>query len=61
MGDRIKPVAAMPILEREYSNLDRDFNLFFPEFQQHLKTGTIGNFELQSIGLNTYNSICSIS
>lgn len=37
MGDRIKLVAAMPILEREYSNLDRDFNLFFPELQQHLQ------------------------
>jgi acyl carrier protein phosphodiesterase len=37
MGDCIKLVAAMPILEREYSNLDRDFNLFFPELQQHLQ------------------------
>jgi acyl carrier protein phosphodiesterase len=32
----IELVTAMPILEREYSNLDRDFNLFFPELQQHI-------------------------
>jgi acyl carrier protein phosphodiesterase len=37
MGDRIKLVAAMPILEREYLNLDRDFNLFFPELQHHIQ------------------------
>jgi acyl carrier protein phosphodiesterase len=36
MGDRIKLVDAMPILEREYSTLDRDFNVFFPELQFHL-------------------------
>jgi acyl carrier protein phosphodiesterase len=36
MGDRICLVNAMPILEREYLNLDRDFNLFFPELQQHI-------------------------
>jgi acyl carrier protein phosphodiesterase len=35
MGARIKLVDAMPILEREYSNLDRDFNLFFPELQHY--------------------------
>jgi acyl carrier protein phosphodiesterase len=37
MGDRIKLVAAMPILEREYLNLDRDFNLFFPELQNYIQ------------------------
>jgi acyl carrier protein phosphodiesterase len=36
MGDKIKLVDAMPILEREYLNLDRDFKLFFPELQQHI-------------------------
>lgn len=36
MGDRIKLVDAMPILEREYLNLDRDFNLFFPQLQHHI-------------------------
>jgi acyl carrier protein phosphodiesterase len=37
MGDRIKLAAAMPILEREYVNLDRDFNSFFPELQQYIQ------------------------
>jgi acyl carrier protein phosphodiesterase len=37
MGDRIKLVAAMPILEREYASLDRDFKLFFPQLQQHIQ------------------------
>jgi acyl carrier protein phosphodiesterase len=36
MGDRIKLVDAMPILEREYLNLDRDFNTFFPQLQHHI-------------------------
>ncbi|AFY91416.1 ACP phosphodiesterase [Chamaesiphon minutus] len=36
MGDRIKLVDAMPILEREYLSLDRDFNLFFPQLQHHI-------------------------
>ena len=37
MGNRIKLVDAMPILEREYLNLDRDFNSFFPELQHYLQ------------------------
>jgi acyl carrier protein phosphodiesterase len=36
MGDKIKLVDAMTILDREYTNLDTDFNLFFPELQQHI-------------------------
>jgi acyl carrier protein phosphodiesterase len=36
MGDKIKLVNAMPILEREQHNLDRDFKIFFPELQSHL-------------------------
>jgi acyl carrier protein phosphodiesterase len=36
MGDRIKLVDAMPILEREYLNLDRDFSIFFPQLQHHI-------------------------
>jgi acyl carrier protein phosphodiesterase len=36
MGDKIKLVDAMAILEREYSNLETDFNLFFPELQHHV-------------------------
>jgi acyl carrier protein phosphodiesterase len=36
MGDRIKLVDAMSILDREYINLDRDFNSFFPELQHHI-------------------------
>jgi acyl carrier protein phosphodiesterase len=37
MGDRIKLVNAMPILERECLNLDRDFNSFFPHLQHHIQ------------------------
>jgi acyl carrier protein phosphodiesterase len=37
MGDRIKLVNAMPILERECLNLDRDFNSFFPDLQHHIQ------------------------
>lgn len=37
MGDRIKLVNAMPILERECLNLDRDFNSFFPALQHHIQ------------------------
>jgi acyl carrier protein phosphodiesterase len=36
MGDKIKLVDAMTILEKEYTNLETDFNLFFPELQQHV-------------------------
>jgi acyl carrier protein phosphodiesterase len=36
MGDRIKIVDAMQILDREYNVLDRDFNSFFPELQQYI-------------------------
>jgi acyl carrier protein phosphodiesterase len=36
MGDRIKLVDAMPILEREYLEIDRDFQLFFPQLQHHI-------------------------
>jgi acyl carrier protein phosphodiesterase len=36
MGERIKLVDAISILEREYLALDRDFNSFFPELQYHL-------------------------
>jgi acyl carrier protein phosphodiesterase len=35
MGDRIKLVDAMPILERESIDLELDFHSFFPELQQH--------------------------
>ena len=41
MGDRIKLVDAMPILEREYLEIDRDFKLFFPELQQHIQAWNI--------------------
>jgi acyl carrier protein phosphodiesterase len=37
MGDRIKLVDAMPILDREYIALERDFHSFFPELQQHIQ------------------------
>ena len=37
MGDRIKLVDAMPILEREDVSLGRDFNLFFPQLQHHIQ------------------------
>jgi acyl carrier protein phosphodiesterase len=37
MGDRIKLVDAMPILERESIDLERDFHSFFPELQQHVQ------------------------
>jgi acyl carrier protein phosphodiesterase len=37
MGDKIQLVDAMPILEREYIHLDRDFQVFFPELQQHIQ------------------------
>ncbi len=36
MGNCIQLAAAMPILEREYVGLDRDFKLFFPELQHHI-------------------------
>jgi acyl carrier protein phosphodiesterase len=36
MGNKIKLVSAMSILEREYINFERDFQNFFPELQQHL-------------------------
>jgi acyl carrier protein phosphodiesterase len=36
MGNCIQLVAAMPILERGYSDLDRDFKLFFPQLQHHV-------------------------
>ncbi|WP_310488717.1 acyl carrier protein phosphodiesterase [Chamaesiphon sp. VAR_69_metabat_338] len=48
MGDRIKLATAMPILEREYSNLDRDFNAFFPELQAHLSTWQHPEFPARS-------------
>jgi acyl carrier protein phosphodiesterase len=38
MGDKIKLVDAMKILEREYTNLETDFKLFFPELQQHIES-----------------------
>lgn len=38
MGNKIKLVSAMPILEREYMNFDQDFQHFFPELQQHLNS-----------------------
>jgi acyl carrier protein phosphodiesterase len=38
MGDKIKLVDAMKILEREYTTLETDFNLFFPELQQHIES-----------------------
>ncbi|WP_295615361.1 acyl carrier protein phosphodiesterase [Chamaesiphon sp. GL140_3_metabinner_50] len=41
MGDRIKLVDAMPILERESIDLERDFHSFFPELQQHIQGWTI--------------------
>ncbi len=37
MSDRIKLVAAMPILEREYINIKADFKSFFPALQQHVQ------------------------
>ena len=37
MGDRIKLVDAMPILERESIDLEQDFHSFFPEIQQHIQ------------------------
>jgi acyl carrier protein phosphodiesterase len=37
MGDRIKLVDAMPILERESIDLEQDFHSFFPELQQHIQ------------------------
>ena len=41
MGDRIKLVDAMPILERESIDLERDFHVFFPELQQHIQDWNI--------------------
>jgi acyl carrier protein phosphodiesterase len=38
MGDRIKLVDAMPILERESIDLEQDFHLFFPKLQQHIQS-----------------------
>jgi acyl carrier protein phosphodiesterase len=38
MGSKIKLISAMPILEREYINFERDFQHFFPELQQHLNS-----------------------
>lgn len=38
MGNKIKLISAIPILEREYMNFDRDFQHFFPELQQHLNS-----------------------
>jgi acyl carrier protein phosphodiesterase len=43
MGDRIKLVDAMPILERESIDLERDFHSFFPELQQHIQDWTISS------------------
>ena len=37
MGERIKLVNAMPILERELVDLEEDFRSFFPELQQHIQ------------------------
>jgi acyl carrier protein phosphodiesterase len=37
MGDRIKLVAAMPILERESIDIEADFKSFFPALQQHIQ------------------------
>ena len=41
MGDRIKLVDAMQILERESIDLEQDFHSFFPELQQHIQDWTI--------------------
>jgi acyl carrier protein phosphodiesterase len=43
MGDRIKLVDAIPILERESIDLERDFHSFFPELQQHIQDWTISS------------------
>ena len=43
MGDRIKLVDAMPILERESIDLEQDFHSFFPELQQHIQDWTISS------------------
>ena len=37
MGDKIKLVDAMAILERESIDLEQDFHSFFPELQQYGK------------------------
>jgi acyl carrier protein phosphodiesterase len=37
IGDTIKLVDAMPILERESIDLEQDFHSFFPELQQHIQ------------------------
>jgi acyl carrier protein phosphodiesterase len=37
MGDRIKLVDAMPILERESIDIEADFKSFFPALQQHIQ------------------------
>ena len=44
MGDRIKLVDAMPILERESIDLEQDFHSFFPELQHHIKEWAISSF-----------------
>jgi acyl carrier protein phosphodiesterase len=38
MGDRIKLVDAMPILERESIEIEQDFHSFFPELQRHIQS-----------------------
>jgi acyl carrier protein phosphodiesterase len=48
MGDSIKLVNAMPILEREQNNLDRDFKIFFPELQSHLSNWQHSKFQDRS-------------
>jgi acyl carrier protein phosphodiesterase len=37
MGDRIKLVDAMPIMERESVDLEQDFHSFFPKLQLHIQ------------------------
>jgi acyl carrier protein phosphodiesterase len=43
MGERIKLVDAMPILERESIDLEQDFYAFFPELQQHIQDWKISS------------------
>ena len=48
MGDEIKLVDAMAILERESIDLERDFHSFFPELQQHIKEWAISSVSSRS-------------
>jgi acyl carrier protein phosphodiesterase len=43
MDDRIKLVDAMPILELESIDLERDFHSFFPELQQNIQDWKISS------------------